>query len=73
MKQEKIREILRKYTLDDCLRPQYDGMTAWELAGIILKVAEEPDEIKIVVSTVSEEPADDKFANLKPKDDIFAK
>ncbi|HEY5234715.1 MAG TPA: hypothetical protein VIJ14_00945 [Rhabdochlamydiaceae bacterium] len=35
-KQEKVREILRKYLTDDCLRPQFDGMTAWELAGKIV-------------------------------------
>lgn len=38
--QQKAREILLAYTMPDALKPQYDGMTAWELAGIILREAE---------------------------------
>lgn len=39
-KQQIIREIILKYTLPDALKPQYDGMTAYELAGIILREIE---------------------------------
>ena len=49
-KQQTIREILLKYTLPDALKPEYDGMTAWELAGIILKEVEDknPELVEII-------------------------
>lgn len=42
-KQQKMADILLKYLLPDALRPEYDGMTAYELAGIILKEADAAD------------------------------
>ena len=62
-KQQAIREIILKYTLPDALKPQYDGMTAWELSGMILKEADRIED--------EEDNKDDKYANLKPEDDIF--
>jgi len=38
--QEKIREILRKYIADDGLKLKYNGITAWEIAGMILREVE---------------------------------
>lgn len=35
---EKIREIFLKYLLPDCLKPEYDGMTTYELAEKIIEV-----------------------------------
>ena len=70
MKQEKIREILRTYLLPDCLKPQYDGMSLWEISELILKATEEPDKISV---RNDDEPVEDKYANLKPEDDIYAK
>ena len=49
-KREMVRGILRTYLLDDCLKPQYDGMTAWEIAGKIVEalwlaeLQQEPDK-----------------------------
>jgi len=43
-KQEKVRETLRRYIADDGLKPEYDGMTAWELAGIILREVDKVNE-----------------------------
>jgi hypothetical protein len=45
-KQQMVREMILKYTLPDCLKPQYDGMTAWELAGMILKSLEDFDDFQ---------------------------
>ena len=37
---ETIRQILLKYFLPDCLKPEYDGMSTHELAMIILREIE---------------------------------
>jgi hypothetical protein len=50
VRQQAVREVLRKYFLDDGLRPQYDGMSAWELAGIILRETERDTFAPIVVN-----------------------
>ncbi|MEK6881063.1 MAG: hypothetical protein AABY22_15700 [Nanoarchaeota archaeon] len=42
-KQQQITDILLKYLLPDALKPEYDGMTAYELAGIILKKTDTAD------------------------------
>jgi hypothetical protein len=45
--QELVRELIRKYVADDGLRPEYDGMSAWSLAGHIMDsihFAEMPQE-----------------------------
>ena len=39
-KKEAIRKVLRKYIADDGLRPEFDGLTAYGLAEIILKEIE---------------------------------
>jgi len=38
--QNRVRDVLLKYLLPDALKPQYDGMMAYELAGIILRESE---------------------------------
>ena len=40
-KQYRVREILRTYLVDDCLKPQYDGMTAWEIAGKVVSACDD--------------------------------
>lgn len=39
-KQQIIKDMLLKYTLPDALKPEYDGLTAWSFAGMILKAIE---------------------------------
>ena len=36
-KVKKVKDILFKYLLPDCLKPEYDGMTADELSRIIIR------------------------------------
>lgn len=44
--QQKLREWILKQTYFS-LEPKYDGMTAWELAGIILReIGDEVPEVK---------------------------
>ena len=31
---------MRKYLLPDCLKPEYDGMSSYELAGKIIEAAD---------------------------------
>lgn len=57
IKQQKVREVLRQYVADDGLKPSADGMTAYELAGIILREAE---------SAENEAQAKDMFAKQYP-------
>lgn len=61
--QQKIADILLKYTMPDALKPQYDGMTAYELGGIILR--------EIANGKVATEDIPDKYQHLSPDDDIF--
>ena len=42
---QKAKEVLLKYTLPDALKPQYDGMTAWEVSKLMLEAAERAEEI----------------------------
>jgi len=44
IRQQKIREVLEKYFTNDPLKPEYNGMTRWELAGIILREADMPTD-----------------------------
>lgn len=37
---EAVRNVLRKYLLPDCLKPEYDGMNTQELAQLIIKAYE---------------------------------
>ena len=37
----KARDVLRKYLLDDCLRAEYDGMTALEIVRLVVKAYED--------------------------------
>ena len=39
-KKEVIRKVLRRYIADDGLKPEFDGLTAYGLAEIILKKIE---------------------------------
>lgn len=52
-KQQKLREwiLTQEYFF---LNAKYDGMTAWEIAGKILKVIEEPIKVIDLNSTVEE-------------------
>ena len=36
-KVQQVKEVLLKYLLPDCLKPEYDGMTADELSRIIIR------------------------------------
>lgn len=38
---EKIKDTILKFMLPDCLKPEYDGMTARSIAEIILNQIEE--------------------------------
>ncbi len=40
------KNILLKYTLPDALKPEYNGMTAYELVKMILEVAQIENESK---------------------------
>lgn len=37
---QRAKEVLLKYTLPDALKPQYDGMTAYEITSLMLRAAE---------------------------------
>lgn len=37
---EKIKAVLMKYFAPDSLKPEYDGMSAYEIASIILRECE---------------------------------
>ena len=39
-KVQKVKRVLLKYLLPDCLRPEHDGMTAETLSRIIIGVYE---------------------------------
>lgn len=58
-KQQAIRELILKYTLPDALKPEYDGMTAWELAGIILKAIEVEGDREDIKNTDSNADRED--------------
>lgn len=59
-KQQAIADLLRKYLLPDCLKPQYDGMTLWEFAGMILSLANDKgDEVEAMAQVLGEKPDTD--------------
>jgi len=41
--QQAAREEFMKYVAGDGLKPQFDGMTAWEIAGKIVDAARDVD------------------------------
>jgi hypothetical protein len=43
---ESAKKILLKYTLPDALKPEYDGMTAWELAKLMLESTEDTESTR---------------------------
>lgn len=45
------REIIRKYVADDGLKPEYNGMTAWEISKMILEAVEVIKTIEIGMET----------------------
>src|SRR3990167_10582094 len=63
-RQQLIREMLLKYVASDGLKPEYNGLTAWDLAGRIIKALKEFGDF-------NNPQSDDKYANLSPADDIF--
>ncbi len=44
LKQQSVREVIRQYVADDGLKPSADGMTAYEIAGIILREADKVEK-----------------------------
>ena len=37
----KARDVLRKYLLPDCLKPEYDGMNSWEITKLVVQAYED--------------------------------
>jgi hypothetical protein len=40
----KMREIFMKYVAGDGLKPEYDGMTAYEICSLMLGAIDEPSQ-----------------------------
>lgn len=53
-KRTAIKERLMKYLLPDCLKPQYDGMSLYEISGLLLQAI---GEMKV---QNPDEPADER-------------
>lgn len=45
---------MRTYLAEDCLKPQYDGMTMWEIAGKVMEVMEHDEKPHLPAPTDEE-------------------
>lgn len=66
---EKGKAVLRKYTADDGLRPEYHGMSAYEITSIILREAGAFD-IRVALARLKHK-ADQITAGWNGEDDKF--
>lgn len=46
--QEASKEVLMKYLLPDCLKPEYDGMNASELARKVIEASQSKEQEEIL-------------------------
>ncbi len=68
--QEVASEVFRKYVADDGLKPSADGMTAWEIAGIMLREAESAGKEEELQGRFEREETQRKFERMNEHENL---